>query len=351
MLYISAIIPHAGGRDILHDCLKSLSRTTDVKLQVIVVDNSTVSDIDSDTLSIIPDVQILRYECKLGFAGACNRGVDAADGEFKFLLNNDAVVEPDAIGILARKLKDNPLAGACQPKILSLVKPGFFDYSSAAGGELDRYGYPFARGRLFESVEEDVGQYDNDCEIFWGAGAALMIRRELYQKVGGLEEPFFAHMEEIDLLWRIHLIDYNVFAASSAVVYHRGAMTIQSDSFQKIYLNHRNSLAMLFRNYGTASLMRYLPLRAALDKILIIYSAFRGDFKRLWAVIRAGCWFWISLPYLIGSRKRIQKMRRVSEETILKKLFPGSIVWQYYVNKHKTWSDLQALRKNRTRQV
>lgn len=352
MLHISAIIPHAGGRDILRDCLKSLSRTTDVKLQVIVVDNSTISDIDDDTLSIIPSVQILRYECKLGFAGACNRGVDAADGDYVFLLNNDAIVQPDSISKLAKKLADNPLTGACQPKILSLVKPGYFDYSSAAGGELDRFGYPFARGRVFGNIEQDVGQYDDDRDVFWGAGAALMIRRELYLQAGGLEEPFFAHMEEIDLLWRIHLMGYNVVAVSGAVVLHRGAMTIQNDSFQKIYLNHRNSIAMLFRNYGAFSLIRNLPVRVILDKILILYSIIRGDFKRIWAVTRAGCWFWISLPYLIGSRRRVQKLRRVPDKIIRQKLFAGSIVWQYYVNKHETWNDIQVFRKkNRTRQV
>ena len=342
MLSISTIIPHAGGRKILRDCLTSLAKTRGVDLEVIIVDNSQVSDVDEETLSILPSVQNLRYECKLGFAGACNRGVESASGDYIFLLNNDAVVEPDTIKILADKIEQNHQIGACQPKILSLNNSGYFDYSSAAGGELDRYGFPFARGRVFDTIEKDSGQYNEDRQVFWGAGAALMIRRNLYISSGGLEERFFAHMEEIDLLWRIQLMGFQVFSVSNAVVYHRGAVTIRSDSFTKQYLNHRNSIATIFRNYSALNLLRYFPLRVLLDKALLIYSLFRGDFKRFWAVIRAGCWFWLSLPYLIEGRRRVQRLRKVPDVVILERLYPHSIAWQYFIRNRRTWSELQS---------
>ncbi len=350
MPLVSVIIPHSGGSEILGECLGSLADTRGIDLQVIIVDNAAVSDIADDAVRAFKDAQILRYECKIGFAAACNRGVEAAGGEYVFLLNNDATVEPTAIRTLADRLTANPAAAACQPKILSLTRPGRFDYSSAAGGELDRFGYPFARGRVFDTLEEDRGQYDDEREVFWGAGAALMIRRELYLAAGGLEETFFAHMEEIDLLWRLQLMGFRVLAVPEAVVHHRGAATISGGSFLKQYLNHRNSLATLFRNYGIWSLVRYLPVRAVLDQVLMLFALLRGDFKCFWAVVRAGCWFWRSLPYLIRCRRRIQGLRRIPDRIILNRLYPRSVAWDYFIRKRRTWSELESIWKNhRTR--
>ncbi|MFH0765473.1 MAG: glycosyltransferase family 2 protein, partial [Calditrichota bacterium] len=270
MQRISAIIPHAGGRELLTACVDSLSASQAVELETIIVDNGVVSDVDESLRSRAPSVHILRYECNIGFAAACNRGVEAASGDFVFLLNNDAVVDPDCLFKLAQYLTDNPEVAACQPKILSLLKPGWFDYSSAAGGEMDVYGYPFAQGRIFDTVEPDHGQYDDTRYIFWGAGAALMIRRELFLAAGGLTEWFFAHMEEIDLLWRLQLMGYRVAVVGEAKAYHRGAMTIRAGSFRKFYLNHRNSLAMMVRNYSFFSLLKFLPVRLWLDLITLL---------------------------------------------------------------------------------
>ncbi len=340
MLNVSVIIPHAGGKEILRDCLNSLKESAGVGLETIIVSNGPVDDVDEELLSIIPDVQILRYECNLGFAGACNRGVEAAKNEFVFLLNNDAVVDPAAVRIIAERMDADDEAGACQPKILSMIKQGYFDYSSAAGGEMDVFGYPFARGRVFDTLEIDKGQYDMEAEVFWGAGAALMLRKSLYRKTGGLAESFFAHMEEIDLLWRLRLIGYKTMAIPQAVVWHRGAVTIKSGSFKKHYLNHRNSLAMLFRNYGTISLFRYMPIRMVLDWILTVYAILSGDFVRARAVFTAKCWFWISLPYLIRDRRQIQKMRTVPDKAIIRSLYSRSVVWQYFVKKKRSWKQL-----------
>jgi len=344
LLSVTSIIPHAGGREILRECLTSLAVSRGVDLETIIVNNGPVDDVDEDTLHILPGVQVLRYKCNLGFAAACNRGVEAARGKYIFLLNNDAIVSPNAIQIMVERLESDDTIAACQPKILSLINEGQFDYSSAAGGEMDRYGFPFARGRVFDTIEEDHDQYDDEREIFWGAGAALMIRRDIYLEAGGLEERFFAHMEEIDLLWRIRLMGYRILAVPSAVARHRGAVTIRTGSFRKLYLNHRNSLATLFRNYDAFNLMRNFPVRMIFDLILMIYSIFQRDFVRFWAVLRSECWFWVNLPYLINVRRRIQKLRKISDSELITHFYPYSVVWQYFVKKHQTWKELQALR-------
>ena len=185
MLRVSAIIPHAGGWDILLKCLTSLYRSRDVEFEAIIVENGSFERIEEEQVRRFPGLRILRFERRLGFAGACNRGAEAAAGKHLFLLNNDAEVEPDTIYILSEALESDNKLAACQPKILSLRNPGRFDYSSACGGEIDVYGFPFARGRLFETIEDDVGQYDDCSEIFWGAGAALMIRRDIFLGSGG----------------------------------------------------------------------------------------------------------------------------------------------------------------------
>ena len=342
MLRVTVIIPHAGGQELLRECLRSLSATRNVDLRTLIVHNGPVDDVDAETLALVQHVQVLRYERNIGFSAACNRGVEAASTDYVFLLNNDATVKPDTIGLLAEKLASDASIAACQPKILSLTSPGKFDYSSAAGGEIDRYGYPFARGRVFDTIEEDKGQYDTEREIFWGAGAALMLRREHYLAAGGLEEPFFAHMEEIDLQWRFRLMGYRVISLPSAIAFHRGAVTIKIGSFRKIYLNHRNGLITLFRNYSLKNLLKNLPARLGLDFILVIYSVIRADFITARAVLSAMIWFSLSLPYLISSRRRVRKLAVVPDSKIQEHIFPYSVVWLYFVKKIKTWNELKA---------
>lgn len=339
---ISVIIPHAGGAEILQQCLASLGASQGVQFETIIVDNGSPEALKREDCFKYTEVQILHFKCKLGFAAACNRGVEAASGDYVFLLNNDATVEPNTLKTLCDLLDRSPELGACQPKILSLANPGCFDYSSACGGEMDRYGFPFARGRIFETIEQDRGQYNDTREVFWGAGSALMLRKRLYLDAGGLEEPFFAHMEEIDLLWRIQLMGFRVVAHPAAIVSHLGAATIRSGSFTKMYLNQRNSLAMLFRNYGTSSLIKYLPGRLVFDLILLTVSLFQINFERLWSVLRADLWFWTSLPYLVKGRIRVQRLRLTPERIVLNRIYSKSIVWQYFVRKRRTWHEVMS---------
>ena len=342
MQTVSVIIPHAGGKKILRECLGSLKTTSGVELETIIVNNGPIDDVDDDTLSILGNTKLLRYERNLGFAAACNRGAETATGEFIFLLNNDAVVDGNTIRILAARMASDRTIAACQPKILSLIKKGYFDYSSAAGGEMDIFGFPFARGRVFDTLEEDLGQYDEEMEIFWGAGAALMVHRDIYLESGGLDEKFFAHMEEIDLQWRIRLMGYRILVVPSALAWHHGAVTIHSGSFLKAYLNQRNSLAMLFRNFGMPALLRNLPIRGILDLALLVFSIIKRDFVRLRAVTLSWFWFWGSMHYLIRTRRQAQELRKTSDRQLLTHLYPRSVAWQYFVKNRRTWRELYA---------
>ncbi len=344
MLTVSVIIPHAGGKEILRECLISLQSSIGVDLETIIVNNGPIDDVDEKTLSILENVQLLRYECNLGFAAACNRGVESAKGEYIFLLNNDAVVDENTIRILSERMASDKTIAACQPKILSLIKDGFFDYSSASGGEMDVFGFPFARGRVFDTLEKDLGQYDDELEVFWGAGAALAVRRDVYLESGGLDEKFFAHMEEIDMLWRIRLMGYKILAFPEALAWHQGAVTIRSDSFMKAYLNQRNSLATIFRNYSFPVLLRKFPIRGVLDVALLVFSIIKLDFVRLRAVLLSWFWFWANLPYLIKTRHQAQKLRKISDHQVLKHLYPSSVAWQYFVKKRRTWKELTLTR-------
>lgn len=342
MLVVSAIIPHAGGREILRECLDSLQDVEGVELEVVVVDNGSGENPDDWGLARFAKAQYLHYECRLGFAAACNRGVDAASGDFVFLFNNDAVIAPGGVAILAETLSADPVAAAVQPKILRYSDPKFFDYSSACGGMLDRYGIPFAKGRIFDTLEEDRGQYDSPGEIFWGAGAALMLRKNLYLEAGGLEEPFFAHMEEIDLLWRLQLMGCRVLVEPRAVVRHRGAVTIQTGSFLKLYLNHRNSLTMMLRNYSLHSLLCYFPARFGMDMAFGLLNLALLNFKKFFAVVRAWIWILFSISYLIECRRRAQRLRRMDDSHILRRIYPGSIAWQYFIRRRRTYGEIEA---------
>lgn len=342
---ISVIIPHAGGAEMLKECLTSLQQNREVEWEAIIVENGSHESPHQWGAQDDPRVQVLHFDQPLGFATSCNRGVQVAKGDVLFLLNNDAVLEPTTLKLLSEPwTKGHPSGGdkiaATAPKILSYQDHSRFDYSSAAGGFIDRYGFPFARGRIFDTIEEDKGQYDQPTPIFWGAGCALMIAKDLYLQAGGLEETFFAHMEEIDLLWRLRLMGYQVWSLPHSRVYHRGAATIRQGSFVKLYLNFRNSLLMLLRNWGWSELIRVLPIRLIIDLGGGIKSLLTGRIKTFGAIVKAWGWVLTHIPFVLKSRKQIQELRRLSDREIKSLILPRSIAWEYYIKGKRTFSEL-----------
>lgn len=341
---VSIIIPHLKGLDILKDCLSSIYHSDFRDFEVILVDNASTDGSCQAVLKEFPELKHIRLEENHGYAGGCNVGIEASNADYVILLNDDAVVEPDTIGHLVDALESDDQIAAAQPKLLNIKSPEHFDYAGACGGLIDIFGYPFAFGRTFMVLEKDEGQYDTASEIFWACGTCVIYRRSVLQEIGLLDEDFFAHMEEIDLAWRMHLAGYKMIRVSQAVVYHFSGHTLPNTQSSKMYLNHRNSIVCLLKNYQWSQLVWILPLRIVLEWGTIIVSFLRGDFRRGPAALKVQFILPILLLKSLAKRGNIQKLRRVSDRQIMKKMYWGSIVMQHFVfGKTKT---AQILHKN-----
>jgi GT2 family glycosyltransferase len=223
---------------------------------------------------------------------------------------------------------------------LNIEQPGFFDYAGASGGHLDVFGFPFARGRIFHTIEKDTGQYDDATEIFWATGACLMLRRAALQVTGLLDDDFFAHMEEIDLCWRLHLAGYRVRVAPASVVRHQSGSTLRQDSPQKIYLNHRNSLIMLLKNYSCASLLRIFPIRLLFELLAAVYYLVKFDLKSALVVMSAFVDFLSLWPVTSRKRAAVQRGRVRDDRALRQRLYRRSIVLDYFVLGRKKFLEL-----------
>ncbi len=328
---VSIIIPHFNGREILRNCLEAVEKTKYQNKEVIIVNNASTDGSMDDIHHSFPWALLVNNEKNLGYAGGCNSGLVSASGEYILFLNNDTVFEPDWLSVLVGVCEQDEKIAACQPKIRSLVNREMFDYAGAAGGLIDIFGYPFAKGRLFFTLEKDEQQYDDTGDIFWASGTATLIRKSVLDEVGSFDEDFFAHMEEIDLNWRMHLAGYRVVAVPEAIVYHNAGSTLKPDSAQKIYLNHRNSLIMILKNYGLKNLLWILPVRVGLEFLTIVYAILKLDFVRLKGGFLALIYVLFNFFRIIGKRKQVHRLRKVPDSEIFKKMYRGSIVFEYFV--------------------
>ncbi|HHS12618.1 MAG TPA: glycosyltransferase family 2 protein [bacterium] len=342
---VTVVIPHSNGKDLLRRCLLALGKTQYPVIEVLVVDNGSTDRSVSMVRSEFPGVRIVRSRKNLGFAAGCNLGIRASGTPFIALLNNDAEVTPGWLNPLIQCALENKQAAALQPKILSLKEPGRFDYCGAAGGEIDIFGYPFARGRLFETLEKDTGQYDKTGRVFWASGAACLLRRSALERVGLLDERFFAHMEEIDLNWRLHWAGYSVWTVPKAVVFHQTGGTLGQGSIRKMALNHRNNILMLLKNVPGITLSWILPLRILLEMITAAGSLFTGRFNRTAAVLWGMSGVPGKLPAALSERRRIKNSACVPENEIMRQMFRGSAALAYYVRGIRTAECLMGIRR------
>ena len=338
---VSIVIPHYQGREILRNCLQGVTKTDYPNYEVILVDNASRDNSTADIERDFPAVRVVRNTSNLGYAGGCNSGITVARGEYLLFLNNDTKMEPGWLAPLVDACEKDSQTAACQPKILSLSDPDKFDYAGAAGGLLDIFGYPFALGRLFQTVESDTGQYDNTREIFWASGTALLVRKSVLEEIGAFDEDFFAHMEEIDLCWRMHLAGYRVISVPDSVVYHESGSTLRPDSFRKMFLNHRNSILMLIKNYELPTLFRVLPCRLLLELVTAAYALARLDLTRFRAVLSASLAVVARFGRTLKKRRVIAGYRRVQDRELMKKMYRGSIVVRYFLNKARSVSELK----------
>lgn len=285
---IAVIILNWNGEKLLDEFLPQVTATTPADIaDLIVADNGSTDGSTALLKEKFPTVKLIEFDKNYGFAEGYNKAIELTRYRYTVLLNSDVATSDGWLRPLYDYMESHPSAGACQPKIRSYLEPELFEYAGAAGGFIDRNGYPYCRGRMLSTVEPDNGQYDSVIPIFWATGAALMVRSDLYLKAGGLDKYFFAHMEEIDLCWRILLAGYDIAAVPQGVVYHLGGGSLPASNPRKTYLNFRNNLLLLHKNLPPKSRRLTLLRRRLLDTIAFVKFALTMDWGNAKAVVKA----------------------------------------------------------------
>lgn len=285
---IAVIILNWNGEKLLDEFLPQVTATTPADItDLIVADNGSTDGSTALLKEKFPTVKLIEFDKNYGFAEGYNKAIELTRYRYTVLLNSDVATSDGWLRPLYDYMESHPSTGACQPKIRSYLEPGLFEYAGAAGGFIDRNGYPYCRGRMLSTVEPDNGQYDSVIPIFWATGAALMVRSDLYLKAGGLDKNFFAHMEEIDLCWRILLAGYDIAAVPQGVVYHLGGGSLPASNPRKTYLNFRNNLLLLHKNLPPKSRRLTLLRRRLLDTIAFVKFALTMDWGNAKAVVKA----------------------------------------------------------------
>lgn len=293
--------------------------------KIVVADNGSTDESCGYVREHFPDVELWEFDQNYGFAGGYNRAIERVETPYTILLNSDAAPKAGWIEPLIEMAESDSSIAAIMPKILSDCQPEMFEYAGAAGGFIDSLGYPFCRGRIMSAVEKDCGQYDTPCRVFWATGAALFVRTDLYRAVGGLDADFFAHMEEIDLCWRLQLAGYQVWVNPLSTVYHLGGGTLNEGSPRKTMLNHRNNLAMLYKNLDSSQRNFIIFVRMILDGVTgLMYLAQRKN-EHFKGVIEAHRQFRAMIPSLKLKRAEIQSTRKAAPVGV----FRGSIILRY----------------------
>lgn len=329
MIQAAVVILNFNGAHYLRQFLPTLIRYSEGH-HLIVADNGS-TDESEEVLRSFPSVQWLPLGKNFGFAEGYNQALSQINHEWVILLNSDVEVTPNWIQGPLQRLLDNPHIGALQPKLRSYHSRDHWEYAGAAGGWMDHLGYPFCRGRIFDTVESDLGQFETYEPVFWASGACFFTRRSLFLSLGGFDALFFAHMEEIDLCWRMQRNGWEIGYDPSSTVYHVGAGTLQTDSPFKTYLNFRNNLAMLFKNLPEHQLFAKIFLRLVLDGLAGLRFGWQGKWNLTWAIFRAHGGFYAMLPKLKRSQTNHVKW---------KGYWSKSILWHYFVKKKHRFDDL-----------
>ena len=335
---LAIVILNWNGKQMLQTYLPKVLACSRDEAVVYVADNASTDDSLAMLNEKSPEVRQIVLDKNWGFADGYNKALARVDAEYYVLLNSDVEVTPGWLTPLVSFMDAHPEVGACQPKLLSVADKSKFEYAGACGGFLDRYGYPYCRGRVFDTVEQDNGQYDDIHEVLWTTGACMMVRSKDYWAVNGLDGRFFAHCEEIDMCWRLRIMGRKLFCVPQSSVYHLGGGTLPKDNPMKTFLNFRNNLTMLYKNLPDSRLQAVMRLRCVLDWIaalqMLLLERHPGDFK---AVLRGRRAFRRWKHDFDDERRRIQQSRRTPDSEILK---PYSILWQYYVKGRHLFSKI-----------
>lgn len=332
---VAAVILNWNGKSYLERFLPHLKASTYSNLHIIVADNGSTDDSVPYLKAFHPDVSVLSYPTNEGFAGGYNRALQDVDEEYLVLLNSDIEVTPGWIEPVMSMFESHPHVAAIQPKIRDYHQRSRFEYAGAAGGWIDALGYPFSRGRIFDVLEEDLGQYDQPTRIFWASGAAMFVRKSVFMKMGGFDSHFFAHMEEIDLCWRMQLAGYVLMSCPDSVVYHIGGGTLPKNNPRKIYLNFRNNLMMLWKNLQGPEAIIKIAARFLLDAVSAWKNLVDGQPAYFMAVMKAHMHFML---WLFKKRdSRFWPAARISKPA---GIYQGSVVWQHFAKGKTRFSEI-----------
>lgn len=289
--------------------------------QLVVIDNDSTDDSVRFLENKFPEVQIIKNDKNYGFAGGYNIGLKSVNAEFYCLLNSDVEVTEGWLDPIMKIFQNDERIAAVQPKILDYNRRNYFEFAGAGGGLIDNLGYPYCRGRIFEEIEEDKGQYDDETEIFWASGCCFFIRSKDFWEQDGFDDRFFAHQEEIDLCWRLKNVGKKIFYTGKSTVYHVGGGTLSKQNPDKTYLNFRNNLTMMLKNLPFPKLLPLLFFRLSLDGIAGIYFGFKNGFPHLWAVVRSHIGFYLQLPHSVQLRKKPQLKKYYQSKWLIFKHF------------------------------
>lgn len=329
---VAIVILNWNGRFHLESFLPSVYNSTYPNLEFVVGDNASTDDSIEFIENNYPLIRIIQNDDNYGFAEGYNRVLKQVDTDYYILLNSDVEVTNKWIEPVINTMESDQSIAAAQPKIRSWSLKDSFEHAGAAGGFIDRYGYPFCRGRLFDHVEKDMGQYDDSREVFWATGAALFVRRSCWEEVGGFDNDFFAHMEEIDLCWRLKRKDHKIWYCSESEVFHVGGGTLDKSNPQKTFLNFRNNLYMVLKNARFPKTTIFVKLW--LDLIALLRFAALGKFGDAKAINRAHIAFFRNYRKINGKRQAIKTSFSTSN------IYNRSIVWDFFINGKKRFSDL-----------
>ena len=331
----AVVILNWNGRKFLEDFLHSVCRdSVSDDSEVVVADNGSTDDSLAFLSSNYPQVKQLPFDKNYGFAEGYNKTLAMVDADYVLLLNSDVETTPGYLQAMTDYLDAHPDVAGCQPKVRSFHNRQFFEHAGASGGFIDKWAYPFCRGRIFGEVEQDNGQYDTVTDVFWATGAALMVRREVFLNNGGLDPAFFAHQEEIDLCWRLRARGFRLACVPQSVVYHVGGGTLAVNNPRKTFLNFRNNLLMVYKN--EPHLLKVMLVRVFMDYLAAFVFLAKLDWPNFQAVVKARWQFWQMRPSMRDARR--QNLSLAKSGTV-PEVYPHSLVWQSYVHGMKKFVD------------
>jgi len=340
MVKTAVVILNWNGKNFLEQFLPALTRFTNFPdTEIIIADNFSTDDSIDFLHQNYPSLKIIKLDKNYGFTGGYNRALKKVDAKYYVLINSDIEVTKNWLIPLVEVMDGNDKIAAIQPKIKAYYQKNHFEYAGASGGFIDKLGYPFCRGRILDTLEKDTGQYNDEREIFWATGACMMIRAELFHHFGGFDDDFFAHMEEIDLCWRLKNSGYKILVQPQSEVFHVGGGTLPISPF-KLYLNYRNNLFLLYKNLPKGKLFPTIFKRMVLDGLSAFIYLLKLSFRNFTAVFKAHLHFYQSLKKLRLKRKELLLHRSNNNH---KEILKGSIVIKYFFRSKKFFSQIKEL--------